>query len=202
MKTETQDQLAWEAFQYISGDLTGGERETFESRLAADQSAREAVAAAVEMTQAVNLALEAELVTIPQPAMQARGNAWAPHSWILSAAMGAAACLLIMLGVQQLQQSKNKADRSSPSVESATPEPIHDTALAARWSQIRQQDSELWGEEVDSDFTDGLADWELAEEAEDSAPDWMMAAVSAARQVQGMNDDMDMERSVDGPVEQ
>ena len=45
--------LEWLAFRYVTDELTELEREAFEVRLADDQAAREAVAAAVELTQAV-----------------------------------------------------------------------------------------------------------------------------------------------------
>ena len=41
------------AFRYIAGELTPAESEAFEQRLADDQAAREAVARAVDLAQAV-----------------------------------------------------------------------------------------------------------------------------------------------------
>ncbi|MGL5097784.1 MAG: hypothetical protein ACRDD1_19520, partial [Planctomycetia bacterium] len=46
--------LDWSAFRYAAGEMTAGEEAAFEDRLTADQSAREAVATAVEWTLAVS----------------------------------------------------------------------------------------------------------------------------------------------------
>jgi hypothetical protein len=53
MPVEPEPDLAWQAFLYVSGDLSASEVQRFEDRLLDDQSAREAVASAVELIQAV-----------------------------------------------------------------------------------------------------------------------------------------------------
>ena len=45
--------LLWHAFRYIADELSADETEQFEARLADDQVAREAVARAVELSQAI-----------------------------------------------------------------------------------------------------------------------------------------------------
>mgnify|MGYP006969546607 FL=1 len=185
----------------MAGELDHEEIETFERRLANDQAAREAVADAVKCTQAVQLTFEAEPVTPAKSTSPQRANAW----W-LGAAMGAAACLLIMLGLQQVQQDDDSANL--PGEEINQPEAQDDGALAERWSELRQSEFVVWDDVNDADVLDGelpesISDWELDEDPhESSAPDWMMAAVSAAKKNQDMTDDMDMERNVDGPIEQ
>ena len=47
--------IDWLAFQYLTGDLPDDAVARFESSLASDQPAREALARAVELTQAVAL---------------------------------------------------------------------------------------------------------------------------------------------------
>ena len=60
---ETQDyspdgDLDWLAYQYVSGELDDAQLEAFEQRLAGDQSAREAVAVAVELLAACRAAFD------------------------------------------------------------------------------------------------------------------------------------------------
>ena len=58
--------LDWLAFCYVSGELDGDERTAFENRLADDQVAREAVARAVELTEAVAVIEDAEAVRVAE----------------------------------------------------------------------------------------------------------------------------------------
>jgi hypothetical protein len=53
-------ELDWLAFQYVAGELSMDEAERFEQRLGLDQSAREAVAKAVELTRVTALAAGVE----------------------------------------------------------------------------------------------------------------------------------------------
>ncbi len=48
--------LHWLAYRYVADEMSNDEREAFESRLAEDQAAREAVAASVELIGAVVMA--------------------------------------------------------------------------------------------------------------------------------------------------
>ena len=54
------DDLAWRAFCYLHGELTADEAETFEEELAVEQSAREALAQAVELSGAIEAAAACE----------------------------------------------------------------------------------------------------------------------------------------------
>lgn len=79
--------LEWLAFQYVSDDLPAGEVAPFEERLASDQAAREAVAQAMLLLQAVTAGAR---VAAPAP----RQRFWLQQAgW---AAVGAAACLAIV----------------------------------------------------------------------------------------------------------
>jgi hypothetical protein len=53
MPSDAHNELQWLAFRYVAGELSGDEAAQFEDRLDQDQQAREAVAAAVELTEAV-----------------------------------------------------------------------------------------------------------------------------------------------------
>ena len=205
MTPQPQDDSNWQAFRYVAGEMDAAERDTFELQLAESQSAREAVAAEVELRQAARLALETEAV-VPRPASHGF------RTWWLGVAMGSAACLLIMWGVQQAITPDRAAVQPESEDHPGTVESQVDGALAARWSEVRQREDDPWGElSMDDEFADTLSSWDIEtaseneaadDEATPSAPEWMMAAVSAAKQSQGMGDEMDMERAVDGPVEQ
>ena len=211
MTPETKHELHWQAFRYVAGEMGEEERDGFEQQLASDQPAREAVVDAVELTRAVKCALQNE------PVMP--GESAARHSftsWWLGAAMGSAACLLIVLGIQPSPvPNREAANPSSPSKTSSNDEGQvlqDDGALAARWSELRQREDSPWNELTASELTagddelgDSLSGWDVdspIEEDGQTAPDWMMAAVSAAKKIQGMGEEMDMERAVDGPLEQ
>jgi len=56
------NELDWLAYQYVAGEFSHAERDSFEERLAIDQAAREAVAAAVELSSACRAAFAADSV--------------------------------------------------------------------------------------------------------------------------------------------
>ncbi len=62
MNSPHESETAWLALCYVQDELTSAERLEFEARLADDQSAREAVAEAVELLCAVSLAEQERLV--------------------------------------------------------------------------------------------------------------------------------------------
>jgi len=91
MNQEATDRLHWQAFQYVSGELTASEAESFERRLADDQLAREAVAGAVEICEGVLAVGEEFAVAAERVVPAARSSSWLrPAAWM---ALGAAACL-------------------------------------------------------------------------------------------------------------
>lgn len=199
--------LAWKAFRYIAGEMNPDEVVDFEDRLGEDQAARDAVADAVELTQATCAALA------PQP-MRSTADSHAVSTWWYGVAAGVAACLLVMFAIGQLIRPANQAataDSDEPSGESV--DVPADGALAVRWSEVRLRESpseDDWPSDVDDwSIEDSVDEARLAEEhsrqAADatSAPAWMLAAVAHARQDgDDMMDDMDRERAVDPAVEQ
>ena len=171
--------LDWLAFQYVAGEMSPPDAEAFETRLLDDQPAREAVAAAVELCQAVEATCSAPgragaATTLPASRMSAT---WmAPAAWL---AAGAAACLLVVASIQWLsapnKSGENRMARGSSDA---------DLELALAWSDVRQLQSE--GAEADaaiepdddslaSSFTDEL---ESDSSAQFDAPSWILNALA------------------------
>lgn len=100
--SETQAELDWWAVLYVSGELSADALVQFELRLATNQAAREAVARAVQLTQAIALCESQVAVASPSsvaaPAARSapqftRGQRWA--------ASLTAAAVLVSLSVWQ-----------------------------------------------------------------------------------------------------
>lgn len=114
--------LDWLAFRYIANEMSDGERDAFESRLVNEQDAREAVAAAVDLSQTVLLVEE-----LPRPTVHA------PRPWRLAAAwmsLGACVCLAVIIGGQYVAANFSR-HRTQPSASEGPAE------LASLWSQTR-----------------------------------------------------------------
>src|SRR5687768_11526353 len=90
---EDKSELDWLAFCYAAGELDAAEAEAFEARLAEDQSAREALARAVELTQTIGAAenQSGDLVT---PAVRTTRDWNTRLSWM---AIGGLASVLLAL---------------------------------------------------------------------------------------------------------
>lgn len=145
----TEHDLDWLAFRYVSGELAADEAESFELRLANDQAACDAVANAVELSQAI-VAIES-LVPAVTPATASR--IWSTYAaWF---ATGTAACLLVVLALN------SAGSRLEPSVS---------PALVTRWSE--GLDLTL-GEEESLEMLSRESD----DGDETLASDWMVEAV-------------------------
>src|SRR5690349_6967225 len=88
----------WLAFQYVNEELSAEDALHFEDRLAVDQSAREAVAEAMLLLQAISAGAR-----IAKPAQASRS--WYEHAgW---AAVGAAACLAVVVMLPSARQQSS-----------------------------------------------------------------------------------------------
>ena len=173
-----QSNLDWLAFQYVAGELNAHQHEAFELQLLESQAAREAVASAVELCQAVQAA-SALPASAPVPLLAARSSTWnAPAAWI---SLAAAACILLVASLQWFSQSDNIANgpAQQPTVE--------DTSLALVWSELRKlQSEEVADDAAASDAirlatADGLSDDDLAIEdgsIEFDSADWILTALA------------------------
>jgi hypothetical protein len=160
--------LHWLAFSYVAGELTPAEAEQFELRLADDQTAREALARAVELCQVVT-AVEAHSDSYVAPAAKTRSTWNDRLSWM---AIGGLASLLIALlwtGVV------------GPTWHTAK---IHSFArknLAFAWAETNQQIANVreagsWPTVPAYLDEDGAAVTTM-DDTNDEAPSWMTAAV-------------------------
>jgi hypothetical protein len=167
---ECQSQLDWSAFCYAAGELSQAESEQFEARLADDQQAREALARAVELTQAV-VAAESQAESFVVPARRHAADWSTRLSWMAIGGLASVVIALVWSGI--IGRSL-----SGPSE--------REFALAAAWTQTRAEIAQakedgLW---LPPTFSQGDADEELLamsdlgdESSPGETPSWMTAAL-------------------------
>jgi hypothetical protein len=170
--------LDWLAFCYAAGELDAAEADQFEARLADDQSAREALARAVELTQTV-AAAESQCGDFLVPARNTVVAAHAQSEWnkrLSWMAIGGLASLLLALlwsGVvgptwQTAQRRFHTASQQN---------------LAWAWNETRTEianvhEAGLWPAVFTSDSDDeAVGTLQFDDTAIADAPSWMTAAV-------------------------
>jgi hypothetical protein len=164
MQSNSHNDLDWLAFCYAAGELNSAEAEQFEERLATEQPAREALARAVEMTQAV-AAAESQpcLVT---PAARVRPNWAARLSWMAIGSLTSLILAMVWSGAFKpaTQATANRGDSQQRS------------ELAAAWTEARAEFAiETIAPEADEEL---LALRGSDEEATlEETPSWMTTAV-------------------------
>lgn len=189
------DELSWQAFRYISGEMLPAEVDQFEERLAVDQVVREAVADEVRRSQAVVQVFDAmhadtvevefalldrsqwsgvprvdapvtAPVTVPTPHLQKRQSRMA--GWIGAAIAASLAFALILHFAPRHQPD----DTQSVPVAAAS-----NGALATIWaeSDLPADRQDEWHDGVVETARSGSV---LDEAAEITVPEWMLAAVS------------------------
>ncbi len=176
--------LNWLAFRYVSGEMPDAELATFEQNLAESQPAREAVAAAVLLAQAV--ALAADTAAGPQRELVTAGPALRRPTWrgrLAWALAGAAASLLFVGGLQMWRDARvpaNAVARNRP----AAAEDLN--GLALQWTAAGEFDFDVADNgnserrDVDDSSDTSRANLAMSELFEDiTAPDWLLAAVSS-----------------------
>jgi hypothetical protein len=167
------DDLAWLAFCYVADELAAEERERFEERLAVDQAAREAVAAAVALTTDISAALQtrgtaSETVEPVRAASSAGARKWFER--IAWTACGAAACwLLLSVSGAFDPRRPNGPTKDISAADGALGE------LASNWAALLEETPA--GEDAAiTTAQDEPDDLQPVEEI-DAASDWMVAAV-------------------------
>ncbi|HEY2839493.1 MAG TPA: hypothetical protein VGJ26_10100 [Pirellulales bacterium] len=207
LNTANSADLDWQAWLYVAGELAEADRAAFEARLLTDCAACEAVARAVELldlmaaatpaiVRATAISAQGPLLSQPGAADFApevvpvgavsQGNRWSQRvSWM---ALGAAACLAVMLAGRTWQLERAWQPGESPDVamgdnseESAA---LDDDArtLAVVWTDLWNMDDALAAADSDDDALD-RADSVLVGavdgERDSAPPDWLLAAVTS-----------------------
>jgi anti-sigma factor RsiW len=168
------DELDWLAYCYLSDELHGDERSTFENRLADDQAAREALARSVELMQAIAVA-EAHEGQRPVPAAVIRRTTTWPRrlAWM---SLGASAALVIVAVWVQFDSITALF----------VPAPVDRRELAEVWSQTRETVRDI----VQSEPYEYPTPMEADPSSDESLPSWISAAVFNQSAI-----DSDLERS-------
>jgi hypothetical protein len=176
--------LNWLAFRYITGEMAETEVAAFEQSLAESQPAREAVAAAVRLAQAVTLCESAQTSASSGPIRAAATIP--PATWrgrLVWALLGAAATVLFASGLQMWRDAKappNVVARNRP----AAAENLSELALqwtAAGGFEFDAADNGSSERRSFDDSSDtGHGSLIMSELFDDvSAPDWLVAALSS-----------------------
>jgi len=174
--------LDWQAFCYAAGELAPVEVEQFEARLANEQPAREALARAVEMAQAVAAAESQVGCEVVSPVSRRRGS-WATRlSWM---AIGGVASLLVALLASGVWSPQPTETAARPGASNRDVE--QQRSLAAAWSEARLEIAKAkadgsWptiaGASSDADLeTSSLPDARGEDLTLEETPTWMTAAV-------------------------
>jgi hypothetical protein len=185
------DDLIWVAMQYQLGELSAVESAAFETRLLDDQSAREALSQAVELTMACRLA-EAEIeveslqptefLARPLVATHSHDARWMrPVGWL---SLGTAACLAVLMGWQSWITQPLMAQHEAKTL-----------AVATAWAEVAALDQHgesvatdaLAGDTLTGEFAlfamgEGNGGESLESESTDDdalTPSWLLAALEA-----------------------
>lgn len=166
------------AFRYVAGELTAAEAEAFEEQLACDQTAREAVASAVQVAEAVAALAPAFVAPTaqPLPASSPRRGTWRERvRWMIVGAV--AACVAIVAGWQFLSNSGDD-DLLDPHVIASAERVTEINRVVALWVDPHLLDQGDGGfDSQDGDDSDLII--RTTEGAHDvHVPDWVLAAVS------------------------
>ena len=177
--------LDWLAFRYVSGEMTAEEHAAFEENLTESQPAREAVAAAVLLAQAVVLAEKSQpdsgRAKLVPASLTKRGPTW---RWRLTwALVGGAVSLLLAWGLQFWRDSS----RAQNVVGQYRPTGHEDlSALALQWTaaggfDIGNADDGSPDRESEEPTIEGHAPFAIAADLFDdlAAPDWLLSAISS-----------------------
>lgn len=171
----------WEAYRYVSGEMSDAEEAAFEGRLAVEQPLREAVAAVVETESAVCcIESERQVVRTKRPAVVPRRRV---HVGLFAAASAVLAIALVVFlrgGNDPVEPKTDVADNAD--LERRLTLPVDDgdrtDDIVAFWStpteprrpSVEDRDLGDWLDEADAVATD--------EEEEFVVPGWMLAAIA------------------------
>jgi anti-sigma factor RsiW len=192
------DDLDWQAFCYAAGELSPTAMAEFEQRLGSDQATREALARAIELTQAIASA-ESLASVVRRPAAVELDRSRRSMRQMAWGAMGTAALVAAALVAAVVLWTGGGND---PQPKTAEKLGRADRELAVAWSQTRSElaiasDADFWfpahlnsSESLPNAARDEAHDDAARDEAHDDArdellddslmgptPAWLMAAV-------------------------
>jgi len=191
-------ELEWRAFCYIGGELSSEEATEFENVLAEDQMAREAVAAAVEMSQEISVAHQFELVRATgnlKTSDKASEQSYSRRiSWLwVSLSVG----LVVASGwlcYTALQHSQTQRSPSKPAFKNLTADLVaadkENEELALEWNTTRLElQEEISGDDLNEDLDEVVrANQSVRANPSLETPSWMLAALA-----QSSSEDSEME---------
>jgi hypothetical protein len=201
MVTEEHADLDWLAFRYVAGEMPAAECELFEQRLALEQAAREAVAAAVELTAAIAHSADVLAAAAPEcaaaletaPAVERVANpSAAPRTSprprgrrLAELKIPAVVAAGLLLAASSWLGSK-RAGHAPRQPDMARTSPENFDRLASIWANRLPESDDWRGDSLRAaaslagDSTVSRSDSEEAE-PDDVVPDWLLAAVSVRR---------------------
>jgi hypothetical protein len=184
---EVHAELDWQAFRYVAGELDAAELATFEQLLAEDQSARDAVLRAVELTQTIFLAEQPQFATakgseVPAVQLPTLPLPSRPHFHWLGWATVAGVCLLLIGYTAQRSASHFHTQHVSPELAEAWGSQMEQAAAVGSDLPVLVEPSLF--ESSDSEFTflneptpvwmlEAVRGFESSEEQADSTPEIM-----------------------------
>ena len=152
------DDLQWQAMQYVLGELSDAEREAFESRLADDLTACEAVTSASRLVMTTQAAMQNS--PRPSPRVVATPVVTTPVSrggaWLVVALTTSVAILCVVALQSSVSGPAGRVAGVQESVELVS----------------------LWRSGMDADGSDDDDSDDAGDAANDAVPSWMLAAVS------------------------
>ena len=190
-----QPDLLWSAFRYVADEMSAGEQDDFERQLSDDQSAREAVVRAVQLTQAM-ASLPAE---VPRSPIQTDGNRSPSRRsvGVWSVATGLAVCLVMIVGfyfggmfgklsVSSILISRDDALNLEGAGVLVSIWSDSETALKEFVSLdlLLESEAESGGleEEIEESEQLAMVAFDEALDEQFNVPDWMLAAVTSQLQ--------------------
>ena len=177
MSNPISEELSWQAFLYACGEMPPEDAEAFEESLAVDQAAREALAHAVLVGQAVTTAAAAtDPIAVPVTGGTQRLS--------LARSVALVAGLLLAFGVGWVVSQSWNVTQPGDSFDVAEGSSVTDfdaNRLISLWGNVdllAESESDLaWSDDDESEsiLTAGLVDDDSTTEF--SVPAWMLAAV-------------------------
>jgi hypothetical protein len=165
--SEERDDLDLSAFRYVAGEMTPAQAAAFETRLADDQVARDAVSRAVGLSQLV--ASAAPMADPPAPARRSALVWMQPLGWM---AIGAAAAVL---AVSVFSRPVARPNNPAPAM-NAQPTGGRSPVDVLVWARL-QSDQELTAAELERWLDEPVESSDVEEPSLNSeVPSWVLAA--------------------------